>query len=128
MPDLGNLSTLGLDCSTATLNSPADTSDPSTAVAAVTSNCDWNQSLQSPTPAGNGVKKGGEIKVFRRKTVGANGKIKKASSAKTLYDHVRAWAERKKESGVAESRCSLPFLVGAKKMVKCEMYFVFMRS
>ncbi|CAH2077420.1 unnamed protein product [Thlaspi arvense] len=36
-----------------------------------------------------------------------------------LEDHVRDWVKRRVDSGVPESKCFLPFLVGAKKMMDC---------
>lgn len=36
-----------------------------------------------------------------------------------LEDHVKDWVKRRVASGVSETRCCLPFLVGAKKMVFC---------
>ncbi|CAN8229886.1 unnamed protein product [Cochlearia groenlandica] len=36
-----------------------------------------------------------------------------------LDDHVKDWVKRRVDSGVSESKCVLPFLVGAKKMVDC---------
>jgi hypothetical protein len=36
-----------------------------------------------------------------------------------LDDHVKDWVKRRVASGVSESTCFLPFLVGAKKMVDC---------
>lgn len=41
-------------------------------------------------------------------------RVKKGS---ILEDHMRDWVKRRVNSGVPESRCFLPFLVGAKKMV-----------
>ena len=68
------------------------------------------------------VRNGGTgIRVWKRSRPGFP-RTKKASNAKSLEDHVKDWASRSKKSGVPESRCSLPFLVGAKKMVFIHTY------
>ncbi|GLT49595.1 hypothetical protein SLA2020_231430 [Shorea laevis] len=61
---------------------------------------------------------GNEIGVLRGRR-GPLDRIKKGSNCKTLEDYFKDWVQRKVESGVSESRCFLPFLVGAKKMVEC---------
>ncbi|XP_010438120.1 PREDICTED: histone-lysine N-methyltransferase ASHR3-like isoform X2 [Camelina sativa] len=43
----------------------------------------------------------------------------RAKKGLILNDHVKDWVKRRVASGVSESRCFLPFLVGAKKMVDC---------
>ncbi|KAH9806245.1 Histone-lysine N-methyltransferase ASHR3 [Citrus sinensis] len=42
-----------------------------------------------------------------------------AKNISGLEDHVAAWVKKKMELGVPQSNCSLPFLVGAKKMIEC---------
>ena len=42
----------------------------------------------------------------------------KSKKGLVLEDHVKNWVKRRVESGVSESRCVLPFLVGAKRMVQ----------
>ncbi|KAF3452908.1 hypothetical protein FNV43_RR03341 [Rhamnella rubrinervis] len=118
MPDLGNLSlssSLTLPhCPN--LKSPADPPDPSLFPSAVKTSgfdCNWRQRLFLPTKDKGDVCNGGGIRVLRRS------RAKKASNNNRLEDHVRAWISRKMELGVPESQCSLPFLVGAKKMVEC---------
>lgn len=60
---------------------------------------------------------GSAVKVVRR----SRGAKKVAS----LEDHVTAWIRKKMELGVPQSKCSLPFLVGAKKMVCFPCFFFF---
>lgn len=47
-----------------------------------------------------------------------------AKKVSGLEDHVAAWAKKKMELGAPQSNCSLPFLVGAKKMV-CPVSFYY---
>lgn len=116
MPDLGNLSlssSLTLPhCSN--LKSPADPPDPSLfpiSVKTLGFDCNWKQRLFLPTSNKGDVCNGGGIRVLRRS------RAKKASNSNRLEDHVSAWVSKKMELGIPESRCSLSFLVGAKKMV-----------
>ncbi|XP_062078486.1 histone-lysine N-methyltransferase ASHR3 [Humulus lupulus] len=120
MPDLGNLSfsaSLAISrcpnfISTLT-DSPDPTSSPFPNSVKAAISIDRIQ-----IGVGGKVRNGTAFKVLKRNRPGFH-RTKKASTAKTLQDHVRNWVSRKKESGVPESRCSLPFLVGAKKMVEC---------
>ncbi|KAF4370390.1 hypothetical protein F8388_016127 [Cannabis sativa] len=104
MPDLGNLS---LSASIALTHCPPDpiSSPFSNSVKAT---------IGIQIEVGGQVTDDAAIKALKRTS-----RTKKASTAKALHDHVRDWVSRKKESGVPESRCSLPFLVGENKMVEC---------
>ncbi|KAM6552989.1 hypothetical protein CsatB_013751 [Cannabis sativa] len=104
MPDLGNLS---LSASIALTHCPPDpiSSPFSNSVKAT---------IGIQIEVGGQVTDDAAIKALKR-----TNRTKKASTAKALHDHVRDWVSRKKESGVPESRCSLPFLVGENKMVEC---------
>ncbi|PON99308.1 Histone-lysine N-methyltransferase, SET [Trema orientale] len=114
MPDLGNLSLSASLTLTRCPNlksltdPPPDPDSPSNSVKAI----------------GGQVRNGTGIRVWRRSRPRLN-RAKKASNAKTMEDHVSAWVNRKKESGLPESRCHLPFLVGAKKMVECLVCYSF---
>ncbi|RXH70813.1 hypothetical protein DVH24_015435 [Malus domestica] len=92
-PDQGSVKTLGVDC-------------------------DWDRGLRLPTLHNGEVSNGPAIRVFRRSRPLA-GPSKKASNGKSLEDHVRDWVSTRVELGIPESRCSLPFLYGAKKLVEC---------
>lgn len=46
-----------------------------------------------------------------------------AKNISGLEDHVAAWVKKKMELGVPQSNCSLPFLVGAKKMVYSDSFY-----
>ncbi|XVE63475.1 hypothetical protein DITRI_Ditri07aG0023500 [Diplodiscus trichospermus] len=115
MPDLANLSqssSLSLPrCPNLKLLSldSADSTDAlgSGTVNSLSINCNLDQSL---------VQKGGDcngdgIRDLKR--------AKKGSNGKALEDYLGAWVQRKMESGVPESRCFLPFLIGSKKLVEC---------
>lgn len=81
---------------------------------------DWEQRLQFPPSPKNDIEcgnSGAEIKVLKRSRGGPLERSKKSSGGKALEDHVKAWADKKMESGVAISRCSLPFLSGASRLV-----------
>lgn len=122
MPDLGNLSlpsSLTLPhCPN--LKSPADPPDPGSfpypgSVKTLGLDTNWQQRLCLPSSnEGNG---GGGIRVFRRRRAAGEQRPKKAPNCNGLDDHVSAWVCKNMELGVPESRCLLPFLVGAKKMV-----------
>lgn len=123
MPDLGNLS---LSASLTLTRCPSvkpvtDTPDlinspcPSP-VKTLGEECDWEQTLQFPALHEGQVNNGNGIRVLRRSRGSLDG-LKKASNGKGLEDHVRAWVQKRMEMGIPESRCSLPFLVGAPTMV-----------
>ncbi|XP_059454726.1 histone-lysine N-methyltransferase ASHR3-like [Corylus avellana] len=125
MPDLGNLSySASLTLTRCPSFKPVtDTPDPGstqcpTSVQPLGEDCDPEQRLWFPLLHKREVSSGNGIRVLRRSR-GSLDRAKKASNGKGLEDHVRAWVQRKMESGVPESRCSLPFLVGAPKMVEC---------
>ncbi|XP_015891518.3 histone-lysine N-methyltransferase ASHR3 [Ziziphus jujuba] len=129
MPDLGNLSLSSSLSLTrySNLKSSADSPDsglfpcPNSVKALGGFDCNWEQSLCLPSSHGPEVSAGTGIRVLPRS------RAKKASTTKRLEDHVSAWVSNKMESGVPVSRCSLPFLVGAKKMVECLVchYFIY---
>ncbi|KAF5725898.1 histone-lysine N-methyltransferase ASHR3-like [Tripterygium wilfordii] len=74
-----------------------------------TNNADGDQLLQSPR---ENVSNESDVRGFGR----GRGLRKKGLK---MEDHVRVWTERKMESGVPESQCVLPFLVGSSKMGDC---------
>ncbi|KAJ7955686.1 Histone-lysine N-methyltransferase [Quillaja saponaria] len=77
-----------------------------------------DQRLGFPILQQGEVGNGNGIRVFRRRR-GSLDRTKKALNGKSLEDHVKAWREKKIDSGVPELRCCLPFLVGTPKMVEC---------
>lgn len=123
MPDLGNLS---LSASLALTRCPAiklitdppDLGNPQcpSSVKTLGEECDQEQTLSFPVLRQGEVNVGNEIRALRRNR-GSLDRARKTSNGKGLEDHVKTWVQKKMESGVPESRCSLPFLVGAKKMV-----------
>lgn len=52
--------------------------------------------------------------------IGKQNSYSRVKKGLVLEDHVRDWVKRRVDSGVSESKCFLPFLVGAKKMVSCD--------
>ncbi|EXC04633.1 hypothetical protein L484_008564 [Morus notabilis] len=123
MPDLGNLSfsaSLTVTRPPSNFKSLADPPDPGS-VKTIDIECNWDQRFRFPSPNRSELSNGGGIRVVRRSRprMKVNHRTKKPSNSKSLEDHVRDWVSNTKESGVPESRCSLPFLVGAKKMVEC---------
>ncbi|KAM1833590.1 hypothetical protein ACFX13_023394 [Malus domestica] len=86
--------------------------------------CDWDRGLKLPTLHNGEVSNGHAIRVFRRSRPLAN-PSKKASNSKSLEDHVRDWVSTRVELGIPESRCSLPFLYGVKKLVECLVFHKF---
>ncbi|KAG5563912.1 hypothetical protein RHGRI_000181 [Rhododendron griersonianum] len=66
-----------------------------------------------PLPVSNG----NEVRVLRKTRGG--GKMTVENNNKCLDDFGKAWVENKVESGVAERKCFLPFLVGAPRLVEC---------
>ncbi|KAG2668127.1 hypothetical protein I3760_15G145500 [Carya illinoinensis] len=125
MPDLG---TLSLSASLALTRCPAiklitdppDLGNPQcpSSVKTLGEECDREQTLSFPVLREGEANVGNEIRALRRNR-GSLDRARKASNGKGLEDYVRTWVQKKMESGVPESRCSLPFLVGAKKMVDC---------
>ncbi|KAG5563893.1 hypothetical protein RHGRI_000174 [Rhododendron griersonianum] len=63
-----------------------------------------------PLPVSNG----NEVRVLRKTRGG--GKMTVENNNKCLDDFGKAWVENKVESGVAERKCFLPFLVGAPRL------------
>lgn len=120
MPDLGNLS-LSSSLALTNLKLVPDPDPPKTLDQEA---CHWDQRLRFPIlhkgeasdVNGNGNGNGNGIRVLKRSR-GSLDRPKKANNGKSLEDHVKAWALSKMELGVPESHCSLPFLVGAPKMV-----------
>jgi hypothetical protein len=128
MPDLGNLS---YSASLTLIHCPSlkpvtDPPDPSSSqcpssVQNLGEDCDSEPTLWFPLLHKREVSSGDGIRVLRRSR-GLLDRAKKASNGKGLEDQVRGWVQRKMESGVPEWRCSLPFLVGAPKMVNSFTY------
>ena len=119
MPDLGNLSqssSLSLSpCATLKLLS-VDSADSTDAfdhgtLKTLALNCNWDQRLVHKRVDFNG----NGIRVLKR--------VKKGSNGKVFEDYLRDWVQRKMESGLPKSRCFLPFLVGAKKLVLVFFFF-----
>lgn len=112
MPDLANLShssSLSLSRFPNLKLLSADSTDAFDPLNLQTINCNWDQSLvhERLDCNGNGVR------VLKRVRKGSNGMV--------LEDHLRDWFQRKMESGLPKSRCFLPFLVGAKKLVSLSL-------
>ncbi|XP_061951087.1 histone-lysine N-methyltransferase ASHR3 isoform X1 [Populus nigra] len=82
----------------------------------------WDQSV--PEGAAD-LCNGSSIRVLKRTSGGRLGCKKgfnnniSSNNGKCLDDYVRVWVQKKMDAGVSQSRCLLPFLVGAKKMVEC---------
>ena len=124
MPDLANLSlssSLSLtrcpDLKLLTLDSDdaAVAFDPGT-VKSIAVSYDWGGRLVQK----DGDRNRDGIRVLKR--------AKKGPNSKVLEDYLKDWFQRKMESGVPQSRCFLPFLVGAKKLVlvsSCELFCCF---
>lgn len=47
------------------------------------------------------------------------------SNGNSLEDHVRVWVTNRKELGIPETRSSLPFLYGTKKLVHPPLLVLF---
>ncbi|XP_075652282.1 histone-lysine N-methyltransferase ASHR3 [Castanea sativa] len=124
MPDLGNLS-LSSSLALTNLKLVPD-SDPDPPKTLDQEARHWDQRLRFPIlhkgevsdVNANANANGNGIRVLKRGR-GSLYRPKKASNGKSLEDHVKAWALSKMELGVPESHCSLPFLVGAPKMIEC---------
>ncbi|XP_023531338.1 histone-lysine N-methyltransferase ASHR3-like isoform X1 [Cucurbita pepo subsp. pepo] len=75
----------------------------------------WDQWFSCPLPNDDEV--GGNYGIRVSWARGdALDRSKRNCGGKTLEDHVKSWVRRKLESGVPQSRCSFPFLVGSRKM------------
>ncbi|KAG8639474.1 histone-lysine N-methyltransferase ASHR3 isoform X2 [Manihot esculenta] len=130
MPDLGNISLSLTRCSTLKPIPPPPSPPPladthldldldldatplcSASVKTLVNDCNWDAKLKLPIVDSCN---GDSIRVVRR----SRGVAKKGPSGKCLNDYVGAWVQKKMDSGVPQSRCSLPFLVGSKKIVEC---------
>ncbi|KAI4344334.1 hypothetical protein L6164_011572 [Bauhinia variegata] len=125
MPDLGNLSlsaTLTL-AHCPNLKPVAETSDLTNSlyhvpVKTLGNGCISDQALLFPVLPKEEADNGKEIKVFRRRR-GSLDRVKKAANGKGLEDHVKDWSQKRMNSGFFRLGHSLPFLVGAPKMVEC---------
>ncbi|KAL0798260.1 hypothetical protein Bca101_053434 [Brassica carinata] len=115
MLDLGNMSlsaSVSLTCcpsflpaaSGPELAKPIDSPDN------ITGDCN-----QEPIPM---IPPAEEVRVITAPTVKQD-PSEKSKKGLVLEDHVKDWVKRRVDSGVSESRCVLPFLVGAKRMVDC---------
>ncbi|KAF7152607.1 hypothetical protein RHSIM_Rhsim01G0021300 [Rhododendron simsii] len=117
MPDLGilfNSPPLPLPL-TPTLKPVSDQGDSSSALTpkpfqtlVIEGDCDL------PLPVSNG----NEVRVLRKARGG--GKMTVENNSKCLDDYVKAWVENKVESGVAERKCFLPFLVSAPRLFRAD--------
>lgn len=117
MPDLGNLSLSASLTLTTSPNFKLLTDSPEQSlVKNLGLDCDWDQRLRFATLHNAEVSTGAAIRVFRRSRPLVD-RSKKISSGKSLEDNVREWVSNRVELGIPESRCSLPFLYGAKKLV-----------
>lgn len=120
MPDLGNL-----------LNSSSLTLSRCHNLKPLSDSCDsggplspnsvnWEQRLRFPLSPKDEIeceKSGVGIRVLKRTRGGSLDRSKKLSNGKSLDDHVKAWADKKMESGATKSQCSLPFMSGASRLV-----------
>lgn len=124
MPDLGNLSlsaslTLTRCPNLKPVLEPSDLTSTllcDKSVESLPGDCIWDQGFQCPLPNDDDVGGGCGIRVSSQ-TGDALDRSKRPYGGKTLEDHVKSWVRRKQESGLPESRCSFPFLEGARKMV-----------
>ncbi|KAH0993245.1 hypothetical protein GBA52_004728 [Prunus armeniaca] len=127
MPDLGNLSLSASLTLTTSPNFKLLTDSPEQSlVKNLGLDCDWDQRLRFATLHNAEVSTGAAIRVFRRSRPLVD-RSKKISSGKSLEDNVLEWVSNRVELGIPESRCSLPFLDGAKKLVECLVchYYVY---
>ncbi|CAK7338133.1 unnamed protein product [Dovyalis caffra] len=142
MPDLGGNVSLSSSltltrCPTFKPNSPLpppDATDQSDSITATTmttsvsakSLVDWDESVQV---GAEDLCNGSSIRVFKRIRGGRlgckKGLINNNNNGRCLDDYVRVWVQKKMDLGVAQSRCFLPFLAGAKKMASKLEYWVF---
>ena len=120
MPDLGNLlnsSSVNLSRSQ-NLKPHGDSCDSGGPLSP--NSVDWEQRQQFPLYPKNEIERGkseAEEKVLKRSRGGQLDRSKKLSNGRSLEDHVKAWADKKMESGASKSRCSLPFMSGASRLV-----------
>ncbi|GAV77697.1 SET domain-containing protein [Cephalotus follicularis] len=124
MPGLGNLSlssSLTLTrCPTLkspplAADSPESTESPYLdSVKTLVKDPDVDRALQLPIFHNDEGCNAASIRVSRRSRGSPKG-----SNRKALEDHVTAWIAQKMDSAALHSRCSLPFLLGAKKLVTC---------
>ncbi|XP_022988562.1 histone-lysine N-methyltransferase ASHR3-like isoform X2 [Cucurbita maxima] len=127
MPDLGNLSLSAaltltrcpnikpvIDPTDITSSLLCDDSVKSLPTASI-----WGQGFQCSFPNDDEVGRGCGSRVSSQ-SGDALDRSKRHYGGKNLEDHVKSWVRRKQESGVPESRCSFPFLEGARKMVEKE--------
>lgn len=151
MPDLGQGGNLSLSSSLTLTRCPAlkpnsplppppdaiDQSDSITSTTATITSVTvktlvkWDQSV--PEGAAD-LCNGSSIRVLKRTSAsrlgckkGFNNNIS-SNNGKCLDDYVRVWVQKKMDAGVSQSRCLLPFLVGAKKMVDFFETFFFLWS
>ncbi|XP_012071581.1 histone-lysine N-methyltransferase ASHR3 isoform X2 [Jatropha curcas] len=124
MPDLGNISVSLSRCSTVKPLSPSptdtqlDSTSPSIcsgSVKTLAKDYNWDQKIRFPVEV---TCNGKSIRVLKRSRAGG-GAVKKGGNGKCLDDYVGDWVKKKMDSGVSQSRCFLPFLVGSKKIVEC---------
>lgn len=123
MPDLGNLSlsaTLTLsDCPN--LNAPPGPSDLTGSLYPVPVKTLGNgyisdHTLLFPVLQQDEAHNGNKFGVSKRSR-GSLDRVKKAVNDKGSEDHAKDWSEKKMDSGICRLGCTLPFLVGAPKMV-----------
>lgn len=123
MPDLGSLSlseALKLPhCPN--LNAPAEPSDLANSLYTVPvktlGNCYIsNHNLLFPVLQQDEAQSGNEFRVSKRSR-GSSDRVNKAANDKGSEDHEKDWSEKKIDSGLCRLSCTLPFLVGASKMV-----------
>lgn len=124
MPDLGNLSlsaalTLTRSPNIKPVIDPTDITSSllcDDSVKSLPTGSIWGQGFQCSFPNDDEVGRGCGIRVSSQ-SGDALDRSKRHYGGKNLEDHVKSWVRRKQESGVPESRCSFPFLEGARKMV-----------
>ncbi|KAJ9689094.1 hypothetical protein PVL29_014640 [Vitis rotundifolia] len=122
MPDLGNLLnssslTLSRCYNLKPLSDSCDSGGPLSP-----NSVNWEQRLRFPLFPKDEIeceKSGVGIRVLKRTRGGSLDRSKKLSNGKSLDDHVKAWADKKMESGATKSQCSLPFMSGASRLDEC---------
>lgn len=115
MPDLGSLFTspplpLPLTPALKTVSDQRDSSTPLTPEPVETLVTEGDCDLPLLVSNGN------EDRVLRKARCGGKMTVENSNN-KCLDDYVKAWVASKVESGVAERKCFLPFLVGAPRLV-----------
>ncbi|KAI9117622.1 hypothetical protein K1719_011788 [Acacia pycnantha] len=125
MPDLGSLSiSEALELPKGpNLNAPAEPSDITSSLYTVPvkslGNCYIsNHNLLFPVLQQDEAQSGNEFRVSKRSR-GSLDRVNKAANDRGSEDHVKDWSEKKIDSGLCRLSCTLPFLVGAPKMVEC---------